>query len=173
MATSLFFYLLPNQTNTLVKRVVGIPGDHIHLRHGIVYRNGEALNESLCNAHRAIRHTIPERDDFPAIVPEIATPQWQESMQYNIYKVRTSSSRRTTTSPWATIATTVMTAGIGALFRAKISSDSRLEFIGRLPVMGVIMSKPELERDRLKSIAHTVIHFFDQTRWERTFNAVK
>ena len=30
----------------LVKRVVGIPGDHIHLRHGIVYRNGEALKES-------------------------------------------------------------------------------------------------------------------------------
>jgi signal peptidase I len=28
-----------------VKRIIGIPGDRIHLHDGKVYRNGEALNE--------------------------------------------------------------------------------------------------------------------------------
>ena len=35
----------------LVKRVIGIPGDHIHLRRGIVYRNGERLEESSYVKH--------------------------------------------------------------------------------------------------------------------------
>ena len=29
----------------VVKRIIGIPGDRIHLRDGVVYRNGEKLNE--------------------------------------------------------------------------------------------------------------------------------
>src|SRR6266852_5054446 len=29
----------------VVKRVMGIPGDRIHLKNGVVYRNGVALNE--------------------------------------------------------------------------------------------------------------------------------
>src|SRR5437763_12205986 len=29
----------------VVKRIIGIPGDRIHLRGGVVYRNGEKLNE--------------------------------------------------------------------------------------------------------------------------------
>src|SRR5207247_2488791 len=29
----------------VVKRVIGIPGDRIHLRDGVVYRNGQALDE--------------------------------------------------------------------------------------------------------------------------------
>jgi signal peptidase I len=27
----------------VVKRIIGVPGDRIHLRNGVVYRNGEAL----------------------------------------------------------------------------------------------------------------------------------
>src|SRR5262249_18187689 len=64
----------------LVKRVIGIPGDHIHLRHGIVYRNGLPLNE-LYVQHTGLNQYEPERDDFPAIVPQIATPEWQRSMR--------------------------------------------------------------------------------------------
>ena len=29
----------------VVKRVIGIPGDRIHLRNGVVFRNGEKLDE--------------------------------------------------------------------------------------------------------------------------------
>jgi signal peptidase I len=39
--------LLSPQTPGLfvVKRIIGIPGDRIHLRDGVVYRNGERLDE--------------------------------------------------------------------------------------------------------------------------------
>src|ERR1700733_172257 len=43
-----FFRPAPNpegQHDILVKRVIGIPGDRIHLRGGIVYRNGVSLDE--------------------------------------------------------------------------------------------------------------------------------
>ena len=33
----------------VVKRIIGIPGDHIHLRDGVVYRNGEKLDEPYVN----------------------------------------------------------------------------------------------------------------------------
>ena len=37
----------------LVKRVMGVPGDRIHLQDGVVYRNGEALNEPYVAPTRA------------------------------------------------------------------------------------------------------------------------
>src|SRR5882762_8256752 len=43
-----FFRPAPNaqgQHDILVKRVIGLPGDRIHLRNGIAYRNGIALHE--------------------------------------------------------------------------------------------------------------------------------
>lgn len=47
----------------LVKRVIGVPGDRIHLRDGVVYRNGEPLGEPYA-VHRGLgRDTF--RDEFP------------------------------------------------------------------------------------------------------------
>ncbi len=63
---------------TLVKRVIGLPGDHIHLDHGIVYVNGIALNEPYA-AKIAPANYDPYRDDFPAhsgaLVPGV-TATW-------------------------------------------------------------------------------------------------
>ncbi len=47
----------------LVKRVVGLPGDRIHLQDGVVYRDGVALNEAYA-VHRAAGVDV-FRDDFP------------------------------------------------------------------------------------------------------------
>src|SRR6201992_1937757 len=45
----------------VVKRIMGIPGDRIHLREGVVYRNGQKLDEPY------VEHTsgdfIPYRDN--------------------------------------------------------------------------------------------------------------
>jgi signal peptidase I len=49
----------------LVKRVVGIPGDHIHLRKGIVYLNGVAQNEPYAGMPDEFSY-VPFRDDFPS-----------------------------------------------------------------------------------------------------------
>jgi signal peptidase I len=49
----------------LVKRAIAIPGDHLHLRNGIVYLNGVAQNESY--ALQPSQNEIePSRDDFPS-----------------------------------------------------------------------------------------------------------
>ncbi|MDP9051067.1 MAG: signal peptidase I [Acidobacteriota bacterium] len=54
---------------TLVKRVVGIPGDRIHLRAGILYVNGVAQNEPFAGKPTASNYN-PYRDDFPSIAPD-------------------------------------------------------------------------------------------------------
>src|SRR5258708_34681068 len=51
----------------VVKRVIGIPGDRIHLRDGNVYRNGEKLVEPY--AQHKVANYDPYRADFPALPP--------------------------------------------------------------------------------------------------------
>jgi signal peptidase I len=54
--------------DTLVKRVVGIPGDRIHLRGGVLYVNGVAQHEPYAAMPTAASYD-PYRDDFPLISP--------------------------------------------------------------------------------------------------------
>jgi len=42
----------------VVKRIIGVPGDKIHLRNGTVYRNGEALDEPYVLHDRDNRRKI-------------------------------------------------------------------------------------------------------------------
>lgn len=63
----------------LVKRVIGVPGDHIHLRGGHVYRNGRLLTEP----YAIYRPANPDnfRDNFPRMQsaePGIASRWWIE-----------------------------------------------------------------------------------------------
>src|SRR5579864_1680971 len=51
----------------VVKRIIGLPGDRIHLRNGVVYRNGVALDEPYID-HDADT-TDPYRNNFPAVAP--------------------------------------------------------------------------------------------------------
>jgi signal peptidase I len=54
---------------TLIKRVVGIPGDRIHLRDGILYLNGVAQDEPQTAKPTALDHNA-YRDNFPAVSPD-------------------------------------------------------------------------------------------------------
>lgn len=63
-----FRYPLNIQEN-YVKRVIGVPGDHIKLVNKIVYLNGHSLGDEPYVQH--IRpYNIPWADDFPAGQPE-------------------------------------------------------------------------------------------------------
>jgi signal peptidase I len=57
------FYFPVDASQFLVKRVIGVPGDHIRLRNKMVYVNGEPLKESYV-VHK---QWIPDgyRDNFP------------------------------------------------------------------------------------------------------------
>jgi signal peptidase I len=62
--------LEPDGTNIdMIKRVVGIPGDRIHLRDGILYLNGIAQNEPQTAKPTALDRNA-YRDNFPAVSPE-------------------------------------------------------------------------------------------------------
>jgi signal peptidase I len=52
----------------LVKRVVGVPGDRIHLRGGVLYVNGVAQHEPYATMPTAANYNL-YRDDFPLISP--------------------------------------------------------------------------------------------------------
>ena len=67
----------------VVKRVIGLPGDRIHLRDGVVFLNGVPQEESYVIRHGDYR---PYRDDFPAVsMPSgAATPEWYLSMPSHI-----------------------------------------------------------------------------------------
>ncbi|MGD0097957.1 MAG: signal peptidase I [Terracidiphilus sp.] len=74
-----FFY--HSQPPFLVKRVVGIPGDHLRIADGRVTVNGTVLNEPYAAFEPAARD--PFRDDFPGAVytdPNV-DPRWWQQMQ--------------------------------------------------------------------------------------------
>src|SRR4029077_1070606 len=52
----------------VVKRIIGIPGDRIHLRNGVVFRNGEKLDEPYV-IHSSDEGPNDYRDNFPAVPP--------------------------------------------------------------------------------------------------------
>ena len=61
----------------VVKRIIGVSGDRIHLRNGSVYRNGEEFNEPyVIHSQDAKTYPNPYRDNFPAVPP---------SESYNVY----------------------------------------------------------------------------------------
>lgn len=60
---------LPSQTQrNLIKRVIGLPGDTIEIRRGIVYRNGERLNEDYLDpglvGERSMPLTVVPENEF-------------------------------------------------------------------------------------------------------------
>lgn len=57
-----------NPQEHFVKRVIGVPGDHIKLVNGRVYVNGSALNEPY------VRHTATFADDFRDQFPRVDIP---------------------------------------------------------------------------------------------------
>ena len=160
----------------VVKRILGVPGDRIHLRDGIVYRNGQKLNEPYVSDKQVPESEISRfyRENFPAVPPSDAyqvTPEWQAELPTHI------EGEEFVVPPDAYL-------GMGDNRNA--SYDSR--FWGLIPKKNVIgrpmfiywsFTTPphqyEMQGwdDRLAFLAHTVIHFFGETRWRRTLNLVR
>ena len=157
----------------VVKRIIGVPGDRIHLRDGAVYRNGEKLNEPYV-IHSGRDAYNPYRDNFPAVPPSEfnnVTPDWEMRLPENIQGDD-------------------LVVPPGSYFamgdNRDVSYDSR--YWGFIPQENVIgrplfvywsfETPPDQYKhtevsERLGFLAHVVIHFFDETRWRRTFRVVR
>ena len=156
----------------VVKRIIGVPGDRIHLRNRVVYRNGEKLNEP---------YILPDRDDpsdtyrndFPSVPPTDPniSPRWEAELPSHIEGGD-------------------LVVPPGHFFamgdHRGVSLDSR--YWGFIPQENVI-GRPmfiywsfetpgdQYQKtgfgDRLGFFAHIVLHFFDETRWNRTLKVVR
>ena len=157
----------------VVKRIMGVPGDRIHLRDGVVYRNGEKLVEPYVQ-HKLADYN-PYRDNFPAVPPSemygVRNEKWQQELPSRI------EGEDIVVPPDSYFA-------MGD--NRDVSYDSRYwGFIPRKNVIGRPMFvywsfiTPEGQYqmrsagDRLGFLAHIIIHFFDETRWSRTFRLLR
>ena len=165
-------FLSPAQPGLyLVKRVIGVPGDRIHLRDGVVYRNGRALNEPYVIRNGSYN---AYRDNFPAVSPGDdgnVTPEWRLTMSSHLEG-----------------GDLVVPQGDYFMMgdNRDVSEDSRYwgfaprqNIIGRpLFIYWSFVESPGqyLQRsaaDRIGFIFHVIVHFFDQTRWGRMFHIVR
>jgi signal peptidase I len=157
----------------VVKRIIGVPGDHIHLRDGALYRNGEKLDEPYVQ-HKVANYD-PYRDNFPAVPPSemygITSQEWIATLPSYIQGVDV-------------VVPPDSYFGMGD--NRDVSKDSRYwGFIPRKNVIGRPMfiywsfvTPPDQYQmrgaaDRLAFLVHIVIHFFDETRWSRTLRIVR
>jgi signal peptidase I len=151
----------------VVKRIIGVPGDHIHLKDGVVYLNGVAQNEAY--VIHSQNSYVPYRDNFPAVPPgdsNAVTPEWHLTLAQQI-----DNSGDLVVPPNSYF-------GMGD--NRDVSYDSRYwGFIPRENVIGRPLfiywsfetpANQYLKTDaasRLAFMGKVVIHFFDETRWRR------
>jgi len=158
----------------VVKRIIGIPGDRIHLRDGVVYRNGDKLNEPYVVHQGGENSYNPYRDNFPAVAPtefSNVTPEWALALPQHVQ---------------GDDVVIPDNSYFGMGDNRDVSLDSRYwGFIPQENVIGRPMfiywsfetpAGQYLEREvsqRVGFLVHVVIHFFDETRWRRTFMVVR
>jgi signal peptidase I len=165
------FHYPVNPAQHFVKRVVGIPGDRIHLIRKRVFINGQPLNEPYARYFKP--EPNPFRDDFPrldVLDPGINADWWVEMPKL--------------------VEDGQLIVPEGHYFamgdNRDDSSDSRYwgfvpraNIIGRPLLIYWSISDPEDAMppsptlgDKLYHLAYAVTHFFQITRWGRTFRLV-
>jgi len=175
-------FLKPNPETPdliLVKRAIGIPGDRIHLRHGVVYLNGVAQTEPYAhplndNDGDPDDAYSPYRDDFPSIAPgpdAQLTELWRQELPTVIQgddivvppgKVFAMGDNRTHS--------------LDGRFWGFVPDEN---IMGRpLFVYWSFNTPPDQEDktgmgDRIAFIFHVVTHIFSGTRWSRTFHVIR
>jgi signal peptidase I len=157
----------------LVKRVVGMPGDRVHLRDGVVYLNGIAQDEP--HAAKPPYATVnPYRDNFPAVPPSYdieVTAQWSLEQTSHIQ------GDDLVVPPGSYF---VMGDNRGPSLDSRYwGFVPRANIIGRPLFVYWSFPAPDGELDNPSTVesaaftAHEFLHFFDQTRWRRTFHRVE
>jgi len=155
-----------------VKRIIGVPGDRIHLRNGVVYRNGVALDEPYIDHDSDTLDSY--RNEFPSVPPgedNNLSANWIVDLPSHIQ------GEDLVVPPDHYFA-------MGD--HRGVSLDSRYwGFIPKRNIVGRPMfiywsfetPADQYQRtawsDRILFVGKIIIHFFDKTRWNRTLQVVK
>ena len=158
---------------TLVKRLVGMPGDHIHLRDGIVIVNGVAQSQPHAQLTTLDNHQ-DFLDEFPSVPPSVdrgATEAWSVDFPNHIEN-----------------GDLVVPPGHYFMMgdHRHNSLDSRFwGFVPRENIVGrplfnywsFVTPEDQYEQPGIGNtvawLGHVALHFFTETRWSRTFHRVK
>ncbi|WP_446741911.1 signal peptidase I [Silvibacterium acidisoli] len=167
-------FFKPRETGLyLVKRVIGLPGDRIHLVNGTVYLNGKPQVEPQAVKAKP-DDEFPYRDEFPVVAPppqSEVTAEWALALPNYVHNGD-------------------LVVPPGNYFamgdNRPVSLDGRFwGFVPRANIVGTplfvywsfITPDDQFEKtgagDRIGFTLHTILHFFDQTRWSRTLHRVK
>jgi signal peptidase I len=151
---------------TLVKRAIGIPGDHVRLDKKRVILNSHAVDEPFA---KHLPGYMPYRDDFPAAArPLDLRPEALAMLDRYVSNGE-------------------LVVPSGAIFamgdNRENSDDSR--FWGLVPCENILgtpvlvywsFDAPESDLESDVSINHLIditTHFFSKTRWDRTFHLIR
>lgn len=162
----------------LVKRAIGIPGDHIHLRNGVVYLNGVAQAEPQAakpvEDGNPMHAYNPYRDDFPAIPPgpnEDVTASWAIDLPTHIQ------GEDLVVPPGKVFALgDNRTESLDGRFWGFVPREN---IVGRPMFVYWSFQTPADQIDkqsvseRLSFMGHILLHIFDKTRWNRTLHLIR
>lgn len=169
--TAVFMTPNPNEPGLyLVKRIIGVPGDHIRLHNGMVILNGVPQSEPYVTVRKGDYE--PYRDEFPSALMYAngLVPGW-----------------------YATLTQSIQNGDVvvppGHYFAMGDSRDNSFDsrYWGFVPQSNVIgrplfifwsfdvpeeTAAPKPVPERIKSFLNTTVHFFTLTRWNRIFRLV-
>jgi signal peptidase I len=166
------FHYPVNPAQDFVKRVVGLPGDRLRLINKRVYINGAAVEESYVQYITALRNSY--RDDFPRTdVPDygVEAKWWKEMPKLvedrqliipegDYFVLGDNRDDSQDSRYW------------GFVPRENIIGRPLLIYWSSRSVNDDLPSSPTVG-DRLYHLAYAVTHWFQITRWERTFRRVR
>ncbi len=155
-----------------VKRVVGVPGDRVRLINKRVFVNGVMLQEPYVQYISAVRD--PYRDDFPRTdIPSVGvTARWWQEMpklvedkqliipEDSYFVLGDNRDDSQDSRYW------------GFVPRENIIGRPLLIYWSARNLNNDLPGSPTAS-DRLYHFAYAVTHFFQITRWERTFRLVR
>jgi signal peptidase I len=151
-----------------VKRVIGVPGDRVHLFRGTVFVNGKAVEDSRYAIHKGGQFDS-YRDNFPAgnyISPEVNSSWWIE--MHNVvhqgdivippdkyFVLGDNRDESLDSRYWGFV--------------------PRENIIGRPFLIYWSVQRPETvpTDGKLESLVYTLVHLPEDARWDRTFHLVR
>ena len=165
---------------TFVKRVIGVPGDHIHIEKKQVFLNGKLLNEPY--KYHKTEYFDSYRDNFPSEPNMRLYEPADRMLKENV------ADRQVKDEVKGSVSVREIVVPVGHFFAMGDNRDSSLDsrywgFVPRENIIGkplIIYWSYDAPTDRLASpdigldhIMDLAQNFFSKTRWKRTFNLIR